>query len=78
VEDLAKFIKENGKHEVDAYVAPPAEEAGTSDADSKQTPTPTPTATEESTKESVTSEATEATKTAVKDSGDDDREHHEL
>jgi protein disulfide-isomerase A1 len=27
VEDMAKFVLENGKHKVDAYVAPPAEEA---------------------------------------------------
>src|SRR5438270_11056405 len=41
VEDLAKFIKENGKHGVDAYVAPQAEDTDTSDSTSKQTPAST-------------------------------------
>lgn len=43
VEDLATFIKENGKHQVDAYVANDTEEAGMPDADEmgKQAPAAT-------------------------------------
>jgi protein disulfide-isomerase A1 len=82
IEDLANFIKENGSHKVDAYVAPePVEES----ADDSETPHQAAAATEEAkekatgAKESVksaVSEAAEAVKSAV--SEDAPEPHDEL
>jgi len=93
VEDLATFVKENGKHKVDAYVANDTEEAEMPDAEEmgKQAPAATEKAKSagEKAKEkategvgskvkSVVSEAAEAVKTAVADTDSDGVEHDEL
>ena len=78
IEDLADFIKENGKYKVDAYES--AKEVG----DESEAPVTegmgeaAKAATE--TAKSAVSEAAEAVKTAVKDtdSADDGSEHDEL
>ena len=78
IEDLAEFIKENGKYKVDAYegknetgddTEPPLAE-GMGEAARAATETA----------KSAASEATEAVKTAVKDTdeADDGAEHDEL
>ena len=78
IEDLAEFIKENGKYKVDAYEgknetgddteAPLAEGMGEAARAATETA------------KSAASEATEAVKTAVKDTdeADDGAEHDEL
>ena len=82
IEDLAEFIKENGKYKVDAFVgkkemdddseAPLAEGMGEA--------AKAATETAKSAAKSAASEATEAVKTAVTDSdgADDGSEHDEL
>lgn len=94
IEDLATFVKENGKHKVDAYVADnTTDEAEMPDADDmgKQAPAATEKAKSagEEVKEkasagvgskvkSVVSEAAAAVKTAVADTDSDGVEHDEL
>ena len=83
VEDLAKFIKESGKHGVDAMVAA-AEDDGEDDmpeADELGKAAPAATAVSEGVKESVKSmagEAAEVIKTAIVDSDGDRADHDEL
>lgn len=79
VEDLAKFIKENGKYKVDAYVSNETEDVEMADAEEsmgKQAPAATVGGAAESVK-SAASEATEAIKTMVADSDDGDKEAHD-
>lgn len=79
MEDLANFVKENGKYKVDAYVANDTEEAEMTDADEtmpKQAPAATAEGAAESVK-SVASEAIEAVKTMVADSDDSGKEAHD-
>lgn len=79
IEDLAKFVKENGKYGADAYegkaenetVAEGDEELG------KQAPAATEKGTGEKVKSKI-SEAAEAVKTAVADSDHDGVDHDEL
>ncbi|KAI9846874.1 MAG: protein disulfide-isomerase precursor [Sclerophora amabilis] len=84
IEDLATFVKENGKHQIDAYVAPPEEEdAEMPDAEEmgKQAPAASESAEgDDSVADAVKSkvkEAAEAVKTAVVDSDGDDAEGHD-
>ncbi|KAH0542932.1 hypothetical protein FGG08_002701 [Glutinoglossum americanum] len=70
IEDLANFIKEKGKYQVDAYVA--KEEAESSETVEHAAPAATEMA--EGTTESAASEATET----VKPKGDDEEIHDEL
>jgi protein disulfide-isomerase A1 len=79
VEDLANFVKENGKYRVDAYVANDTEDADMTDAEEtmgKQAPAATESGAAESVK-SVASEAAEAVKTMVADSDDGGKEAHD-
>lgn len=79
VEDLANFVKENGKYKVDAYVANDTEDADMTDADEtmgKQAPAATVGGAAESVK-SVASEAAEAVKTMVVDTDDGGKEAHD-
>ena len=81
IEDLANFVKENGKHSADAYAGAATDTAAEPEADvdmpdademGKQAPAAT---------EKVMSgvkEAAEAVKTAIMDSDDDASEHDEL
>ncbi|KAI9803835.1 MAG: hypothetical protein M1825_001715 [Sarcosagium campestre] len=71
IEDLANFIKENGKYKVDAYVAPPAEDDDIPipDADSMGKQAPAASEKVESAKEKAAS-ATDKVKEAVKDATD--------
>lgn len=81
VEDLANFIKENGKYKVDAYVPPKEEESAEAESTiGKQAPAASeePQGAAEKVK-SAASEATEAVKTAVADSDEGgSQEHDEL
>lgn len=84
VEDLAKFVKEKGKHGVDAYVEAPSSDEEMPDADTampSQAPAATPSASE-GVKEkvaSVASGAAEAVKTAIADTDAGGvQEHDEL
>lgn len=79
VEDLAQFIKENGKYKVDAYVANDTDDADMTDAGEtmgKQAPAATAGGATESVK-SVVSEAAEAVKTVVADTDDGGKEAHD-
>lgn len=79
VEDLANFVKENGKHKVDAYVANDTEDADMTDAEEtmgKQAPAATASGVKESVK-SAASEAAEAVKTMAVDSDDSGKEAHD-
>jgi protein disulfide-isomerase A1 len=79
VEDLAKFVKENGKYKVDAYVVNDTEDADMTDVDEtmpKQAPAATADGAAESVK-SVASEAAEVVKTMVADSDDGGKEAHD-
>jgi protein disulfide-isomerase A1 len=84
VEDLANFIKENGKHGVDAYKNKTDEAADEEmpDAESMGKQAPAATVSEDGATESVksvVSEATEAVKTAAQDTdGEAGGEHDEL
>lgn len=81
IEDLAAFIKENGKFKADAYEGKNDTDEAMSDADDmgKAAPAATEKAAEGAEKvKSKVSEATEAVKTAVKDSDQDSAEHDEL
>ena len=79
IEDLAKFIKENGKYKVDAY---DAEEVDTDMGEDATMGKQAPAATEGGAGQKVmsaASEAAEAVKTAVADTdGNADRDHDEL
>ncbi|CAZ83168.1 unnamed protein product [Tuber melanosporum] len=84
VEDLATFIKTNGKYKVDAYVAPPpepeaeeeeAEETGAEESAEETPAGSTATAATETAKEGV-KKATDAAQAVVGD--DDDVAHGEL
>ena len=83
IEDLATFIKENGKYKVDAYVAPPPEsESADESVVGSQAPAATkgPEETASGAAEKVkskVSEAAEAVKTAVQDTDSGDV-HDEL
>ena len=77
IEDLAEFIKENGKYKVDAYEGANAtgdDEAPLAEGMGEAAKAATETA------KSAASDATEAVKTAVgdSDSADDGSEHDEL
>jgi protein disulfide-isomerase A1 len=79
VEDLANFVKENGKYKVDAYVANDTEDAEMPDTDEtmgKQAPAATASGATESVK-SVASEAAEAVKTMVADTDGGGNEAHD-
>jgi protein disulfide-isomerase A1 len=80
IEDLANFIKENGKHHVDAYEnKTDAADEEMPDAESVGKQAPAATEKEEGASASVVSEATEAVKTATQDSDDEaGGEHDEL
>jgi len=77
IEDLAEFVKENGKYKVDAY-----EGANTTDEDEVPLAEGMGEAAKAATKtaKSMASDATDAVKTAVVDSdgGDEGEEHDEL
>ena len=76
IEDLARFIKESGKHAVDAYVAAPKEdEAEMPDAEQMGKAAEAATEGVKESVKSVVSEAAEAVKTAVVDT---DEIHDEL
>ena len=78
MEDLANFVKENGKYKVDAYVS---NDTDTDMADADETMgKQAPAATEDGAAEivkSIASEATEAVKTMVADSDDGGKEAHD-
>ena len=75
IEDLAQFIKENGKYKADAYEGKnETEEDSVPDADEMGKAAPAAT---DKVKSKV-SEAAEAIKTAATDSDGDDGEHDEL
>ena len=83
IEDLATFIKENGKYKIDAYVE--AEDAEMPDADEMGKAAPAASKKAEEVKEGVkeavkskVSEAAQAVKTAVADSDGDGADHDEL
>ena len=76
VEDLANFIKDNGKHGVDAYVAP-AETEVNDETLAKQAPAATEKEGVVESIKSAASEAAEAVKTVVADTDDGDV-HDEL
>lgn len=79
VEDLANFVKENGKYKVDAYVANDTEDADMTNAKEtmgKQAPAATASGAAESVK-SVVSEAAEAVKTMMVDTDDGGKEAHD-
>ncbi len=79
VEDLAHFVKENGKYKVDAYVANDTDDADMTDADEtmgKQAPAASTGGAAESVK-SVASEAAEVVKTMVADSDGSGKEAHD-
>ncbi len=94
IEDLANFVKENGKYKVDAYIANDTEDAEMPDADEmgKQAPAATEKAKSAGEKakskanegvgskvKSAVSGAAEAVKTAMTDTdGGDGAEHDEL
>lgn len=81
IEDLAAFIKENGKYKADAYDGKNDTDEVMSDAEGmgQAAPAATEKATEGADKvKSQISEATEAVKTAIKDSDQDNAEHDEL
>ena len=93
IEDLASFVKENGKHKVDVRVADETDEAEMPDADAmgKQAAAATEKAKSATEKvkekasegvgskvKSAVSEAAEAVKTAVADTDSDGVEHDEL
>ena len=76
IEDLANFVKENGKYKVDAYVSKPAEEdAEMPDAEEMGKAAEAATEGVKDKVKSVVSEATDAVKTAVADT---DESHDEL
>ena len=77
IEDLAEFIKENGKYKVDAYES--AKEVGDEETPLAEGMGSAARAATETAKSAV-SEAAEAVKTAVadSDSADDGSEHDEL
>jgi protein disulfide-isomerase A1 len=80
VEDLANFVKENGKYKVDAYVANDTEEADMTDAEEtmgKQAPAATAAGGAAESVKSVASEATEAVKTMMVDTDDGGKEAHD-
>ena len=87
VEDLANFVKENGKHKIDAYVANDTDDADMTDAEEtmgKQAPAATVGDAAESVKsgaaesvKSVASEAAEAVKTVISDTDDGGKEAHD-
>lgn len=75
IEDLAQFIKENGKYKVDAYEGKNASEEETPLAEGMGEAAKAAT----ETVKSAAGEATEAVKSAVQDTdGDDGGEHDEL
>ena len=78
IEDLANFIKENGKYKIDAYVAndTDADMADADDTMGKQAPAATGSGAAESVK-SVASEAAEAVKTMVSDTDEGGNESHD-
>ena len=86
IEDLAAFIKENGKYKADAYegkneteeeIKSDAEEMGSAAAAATETASEKVEGTAEKVKSKI-SEAAEAVKTAVGDSDQDNAEHDEL
>ena len=86
IEDLAQFIKENGKYKVDAYEGGAVNATGGDDeeeaplAEGMGSAAKAATETAKSAAKSAASEAAEAVKTAAKDSdgADDGSEHDEL
>ncbi|KAI9730087.1 MAG: protein disulfide-isomerase precursor [Cirrosporium novae-zelandiae] len=77
VEDLAKFIKEKGKYNIDAYSEKADEEMPDAESMGKQAPAASEGGVKESVK-SVASQAAEAVKTVVADTDDVHDEHDEL
>ena len=78
IEDLAKFVKENGKYKVDAYV-PEAEDAAETNVDETMAQA-APAATAEGVAQKVVEavkDAAEAVKTVVADTGDDNLDEHD-
>lgn len=78
IEDLALFVKENGKHAVDAYEGKEKEEPKVESVEdiAEEMGQQAPAATDKV--KSKVSSAAEAVKTAVMDSDDDGAEHDEL
>lgn len=76
VEDLVQFVKENGKHGVDAYKGKNASDAKSEDAGEEKLGEQAPAATEEI--KSKVSSVVDAVKTAVADTDDNGGEHEEL
>ena len=76
IEDLAAFIKENGKYKADAYIT--EEDAAMPDVDDLPKAAPAASKKVADKAKSVVSEATEAVKTAVADTDADGTEHDEL
>ncbi|KAF2760701.1 protein disulfide-isomerase [Pseudovirgaria hyperparasitica] len=74
IEDLATFIKENGSHKVDAYVAPPEEEVD------EDMPSQAPAATEdeEGVADKIKSAVKDAAEAAASVISDDEGVHDEL
>ena len=78
VEDLATFIKENGKHGVDAYVAPADTEVPDADETvAKQAPAASEGAGVVESVKSAASEAAEAIKTMVADTDGPEKDAHD-
>ncbi|KAI9850328.1 MAG: protein disulfide-isomerase precursor [Thelocarpon superellum] len=80
IEDLANFIKENGKYKVDVYHAADADtDMPDAEAMGQQAPAASEKVADATDKvKSKVSEAAEAVKTAVADSDDDGSDHDEL
>lgn len=78
IEDLANFVKENGKYKVDAYVAndTDADMTDAEDTMGKQAPAATASGAAESVK-SVVSEAAEAVKTMASDTDEGGNDAHD-
>ena len=76
VEDLVQFVKENGKHAVDAYEGKAAEDAKAEEPEKEELGEQAPAATENI--KSKVSSVVEAVKTAVADSDDQAGERDEL
>ena len=76
IEDLAAFVKENGKYKVDAYEGRNETEEDAEMPDADEMGKAAPAATDKV--KSVVSEAAEAVKTAVKDTDSDKDDHDEL
>lgn len=81
IEDLAQFVKDNGKYAADVYQGKAENETVTKEDGDEELGQQAPAATEKGTGEKVKSkisEAAEAVKTAVANTDDDGSDHDEL